>query len=83
MRTLTLAVAAGALLVATQANAGSFPISRLTGAESGLVDQVAVRVYAHEGRRLVISYFNIAIEVFAEAQQQAAEAHKRFPFAEW
>lgn len=51
MRTLTLAVAAGALLVATQANAGSFPISKLTGAESGLVDQVAVRVYAHEGRR--------------------------------
>ena len=51
MRTLTLAVAAGALLVATQANAGSFPVNRLTGAESGLVDQVAVRVYVHEGRR--------------------------------
>jgi len=31
----------------------------------------------------VISYFTLAIEVFAEAQQQAAEAHKRFPFAEW
>ena len=33
--------------------------------------------------RPAISYFNIAIEVFAEAQQQAAEAHKRFPFADW
>lgn len=31
----------------------------------------------------VISFFTIAIEVFAEAQQQAAAAHKRFPFAEW
>ena len=29
----------------------------------------------------VISYFNIAIEVFAE--QQATAAHRRFPFAEW
>lgn len=51
MRTLSLAVAAGALLVATQANAGSFPVNKLTGAETGLVDQVAVRVYVHEGRR--------------------------------
>ncbi|HTM74802.1 MAG TPA: hypothetical protein VL198_16375 [Pseudolabrys sp.] len=33
--------------------------------------------------RVISYYFNIAIEVFAEAQQQAAEAHKRFPFAEW
>jgi len=31
----------------------------------------------------VISYFNILIEAFAEAQQQAAQAHKRFPFADW
>ena len=31
----------------------------------------------------VMSYLTIAIEVFAEAQQQAAAAHKRFPFAEW
>jgi hypothetical protein len=31
----------------------------------------------------LISYFNIAIEVFAEAQQQAAAAHKRYPFADW
>ena len=31
----------------------------------------------------VLSYFSIAIDVFAEAQQQAADAHKRFPFAEW
>src|SRR5262245_32450023 len=51
MRRLTLAVAAGALLVATQANAGSFPVNKLTGAETGLVDQVAVRVFVHEGRR--------------------------------
>jgi hypothetical protein len=51
MRALTLAVAAGALLVATQANAGSFPVNRLVGAETGLVDQVAVRVFVHEGRR--------------------------------
>ena len=35
------------------------------------------------GLARVISYFSIAIEVFAEAQQQAAQAHKRFPFAEW
>ena len=51
MRPLMLAVAAGALLVATQANAGSFPVNRLTGVDSGLVDTVAVRVYVHEGRR--------------------------------
>jgi hypothetical protein len=51
MRPLTLAVAAGALLVATQANAGSFPVNTMTGIETGLVDQVAVRVYVHEGRR--------------------------------
>ena len=31
----------------------------------------------------LISYLDIAIEVFAEVKQQAAEAHKRFPFAEW
>ena len=35
------------------------------------------------GLARVISFFAIAIEVFAEAQQQAAAAHKRFPFAEW
>ena len=51
MRALTLAVAAGALLVATQANAGSFPVNNLNGIETGLVDTVAVRVYVHEGRR--------------------------------
>jgi hypothetical protein len=51
MRALTLAVAAGALLVATQANAGSFPVNKLTGAETGLIDTVAVQVYVHEGRR--------------------------------
>src|SRR5262245_66097648 len=51
MRALTLAVAAGALLVTTQANAGNFPVNKLTGAETGVVDQVAVRVYVHEGRR--------------------------------
>src|SRR5262245_3600320 len=51
MRRLTLAVAAGALLVATQANAGSFPVNKLAGAETGLVDHVAVRVYVHAGQR--------------------------------
>jgi hypothetical protein len=51
MRSLTLVVAAGALLVATQANAGSFPVNTLNGIERGLVDTVAVRVYVHEGRR--------------------------------
>jgi hypothetical protein len=51
MRALTLTVAAGAVLVATQANAGSFPVNTLNGIESGLVDTVAVRVYVHEGRR--------------------------------
>ena len=35
------------------------------------------------GLAWVISYFAFAFEVFAEAQQQAAAAHKRFPFAEW
>jgi hypothetical protein len=35
------------------------------------------------GLARVISYLNIAIEVFAEAQQQAVEAHKRYPFAAW
>lgn len=52
MRTLSLAIAAGALLVATQANAGSFPVNKLTDANGGgLVDHVAVRVYVHEGNR--------------------------------
>jgi hypothetical protein len=54
MRTLTLAVAAGALLVATQANAGSFPVNKLTGAETGLVEQAAV--YVFEGRRYCFYY---------------------------
>lgn len=51
MRTIALAVAAGALLAATHANAGTFPVNNLTGVEAGLVDQVAVRVYVYEGRR--------------------------------
>jgi hypothetical protein len=57
MRTLGLAIAAGALLVATQANAGSFPVNTLNGVSSDLVDQVAVRVYVHEGHRYCF-YFN-------------------------
>ena len=56
MRALTLAVAAGALLVATQANAGSFPVNTLNGIETSLVDTVAVRVYVHEGRRYCFYY---------------------------
>jgi hypothetical protein len=35
------------------------------------------------GLARVISYLDIAIDVFAESQRQAAAAHKRFPFAEW
>src|SRR5215467_12368520 len=35
------------------------------------------------GLARVLSYIDIAIEVFAEAQQQAAAAHKRFPLAAW
>jgi hypothetical protein len=35
------------------------------------------------GLARVLSYIDFAIEVFAEAQQQAAQAHKRFPLAEW
>jgi hypothetical protein len=31
----------------------------------------------------LISYLDIAIEVFAEARRQAVEAHKRYPFAAW
>jgi hypothetical protein len=57
MRTLGLAIAAGAILAAAQANAGSFPVNTMTGAASDLVDQVAVRVYVHEGHRYCF-YFN-------------------------
>ncbi len=51
MRTLALAVAAGAVLAATHANAASFPINRMSGMDAGLIDRVAVRVYVHEGHR--------------------------------
>ena len=51
MRPLALAAAAGALLFASHANAGSFPVNRMTGVDTGLIDTVAVRVYVHEGRR--------------------------------
>jgi hypothetical protein len=58
MRTLGLAIAAGALLAATHANAGTFPINvGLIGSGSDLIDQVAVRVYVHEGNRYCF-YFN-------------------------
>ena len=58
MRTLGLAIAAGALLAATQANAGTFPVNTgLNGAGGDLIDQVAVRVYVHEGQRYCF-YFN-------------------------
>ncbi len=52
MRTLALAVAAGALLAATHANA-----ARMNHVTNDLVDQVAVRVYVHEGRRFCF-YFD-------------------------
>ena len=51
MRMMALAVAAGAVLAATPASAGSFPVNTLSGIETGVVDTVAVRVYVHEGRR--------------------------------
>jgi hypothetical protein len=58
MRTLGLAIAAGALLAATHANAGTFPANAgLIGSGSDLIDQVAVRVYVHEGNRYCF-YFN-------------------------
>ena len=58
MRTLGLAIAAGALLAAAQANAGTFPVNTgLNGAGGDLIDQVAVRVYVHEGQRYCF-YFN-------------------------
>jgi hypothetical protein len=31
----------------------------------------------------VLLFFGTIIAVFSEAQQQAAAAHKRFPFADW
>src|SRR5215475_11002989 len=56
MGTIELAIAAGALLVATHANAGTFPVNAgLIGAGSNLIDQVAVRVYG--GHRYCF-YFN-------------------------
>jgi hypothetical protein len=58
MRILGLAIAAGALLAATHANAGTFPVNAgLIGSGSDLIDQVAVRVYVHEGNRYCF-YFN-------------------------
>ena len=51
MRTLGLALAAAAVLIATQANAGSFPVNNLAAASGDLVDRVAMRVYVHEGHR--------------------------------
>src|SRR5262245_39395276 len=58
MKMISLAIAAGTLLAAAQANAGSFPVQTgLTGSGSDLIDQVAVRVYVHEGHRYCF-YFN-------------------------
>ncbi|HEY6025175.1 MAG TPA: hypothetical protein VIV34_13470 [Pseudolabrys sp.] len=31
----------------------------------------------------VISFVAMLIEVFAEAQRAAGDAHKKYPFAEW
>ena len=35
------------------------------------------------GLARLIAYLDIAIEVFAEAQKRARDAHGRYPFAEW
>jgi hypothetical protein len=51
MRTLGLAIAAGAIVAATQANAGGFPVNSMTGVARDLIGQVAVHVYVHEGHR--------------------------------
>ena len=51
MKTLALTIAAGALLAATQANAGNFPVNTMNDAGNSLIDRVAVRVYVHEGHR--------------------------------
>lgn len=51
MKRLALTVVAGAMLVATQANAGNFPVNNMSGAGNSLVDRVAVRVYVYEGHR--------------------------------
>ena len=52
IRGFGLVIAAGAVLAATHANAGTFPVNMgLTGSGGDLIDQVAVRVYvAFEGR---------------------------------
>lgn len=58
MRLLGLALTAGALLTSAQANAGGFPLnSGLNVAGGDIVEQVAVRVYVHEGNRYCF-YFN-------------------------
>jgi hypothetical protein len=57
MRRLGLAIAAGALLAVSNANAGSFPVNTLGAGGSDLVDRIAVRVYVHEGHRYCF-YFN-------------------------
>lgn len=57
MRALSLAAAAGALLAATPVSAAGIPPNRLADVSSDLVDQVALRVYIHEGRRYCF-YFN-------------------------
>ena len=31
----------------------------------------------------VISFVKTLVEVFADAQRAAADAHKKYPFAEW
>ena len=35
------------------------------------------------GVRRVIFFFVMLFEVIADAQRAAADAHKRYPFAEW
>ena len=57
MRSLGLAIAAGALLAVSNANAGTFPVNTVGAGGSDLIDRVSVRVYVHEGHRYCF-YFN-------------------------
>jgi hypothetical protein len=31
----------------------------------------------------VISFVTVLVDIFADAQRAAADAHKKYPFAEW
>ena len=45
--------------------------------------QQVPQVWPIPGFARVVLFMTSALDVFAEAQQQAQAAHKRFPFADW